>query len=113
MEQRAQPAAAASEAVPAAGPSSRLPGFVSTQNVLLGIGTASLLGMFHFYKRKQTVPFKACWALMWPTLGGGIMLAVQPDEQQMERLVPPEELAKRREANDAIRRLAAGGGRAG
>lgn len=55
---------------------------LSTQNALLAVGTACLAGMVHFYKRKHTAGFKACWALMWPTLGGGVMLAVQPDPDQ-------------------------------
>lgn len=37
---------------------------LSTKNVLLGVGGSCLLGLVHFWRQKQTVPFKACWALM-------------------------------------------------
>lgn len=109
---RHEPVFAAAPAAPAA---AALGDAFTTKNLLLGFGTACLFGMVHFYKKRQTTPFKACWALMWPTLGGGIMLAVQPDEQQLAKLVPPEELQKRRDANEAIRRMAAaaGGGKGG
>ena len=50
----------------AAAPTTPMPPseLLSTKNVLLGIGSACLAGMFHFYKRKNTPGFKACWALM-------------------------------------------------
>jgi hypothetical protein len=38
--------------------------WLSTKNCLLGVGAACLLGMVHFYRRKHTVGFKACWAVM-------------------------------------------------
>lgn len=130
---------AARAAPPRAIPAAREPDaqerpLLSMQNVLLGVGGAALAGMFHFYKRRNTAAFKACWALMcgacghrgarhkqqhrrnaaptsdasllclprhprlhtpgapapplrrWPTLGVGVMLAVQPDEQQLTQV---------------------------
>lgn len=109
------------------------------QSALLGLkealfvaGVGSVAGMFYFYRRKQTVPFKVkstscpgrrlgcfshrrtqrrghtcvdaqfgprlllplpllllvqtCYALSWPTLGGAIMLAVQPSPSEMEQV---------------------------
>ena len=37
---------------------------LNAKNALLGVGTACVVGLVHFWRRKQTVPFKACWALM-------------------------------------------------
>jgi hypothetical protein len=43
--------------------SAALPAF-NAKNALLTVGSASLLGMVHFYRSKHTRGFKACWALM-------------------------------------------------
>lgn len=73
-----------------------------------------MFGMRHFWRQKHTTGFKTCWALMWPTLGGGIMLAVQPDpDRAAQSLLDAKQLRERREANEAIRRLATGGGGGG
>jgi hypothetical protein len=64
QQQQQQRGAAAPEGRPASGEQAPQGALLSTQNVLLGLGTASLLGMFYFYRKKQTVPFKTCWAIM-------------------------------------------------
>eukprot|EP00882_Tetradesmus_deserticola_P028391 GHRQ01031625.1.p1 GENE.GHRQ01031625.1~~GHRQ01031625.1.p1 ORF type:complete len:133 (+),score=46.83 GHRQ01031625.1:42-401(+) len=77
------------------------------KEVLLTAGTGFFLGMFYFYKRKKTLPFKVCYGMMWPTLGGGIMLAVTPSREEMaqrleqSRAVTSEDLRKQRVANTA------------
>jgi hypothetical protein len=80
-------------------PAAGLTEFVNAKNTLLCVGSASLLAMFHFYKRKDTRAFKASWMVMWPTLGGGIMLAVQPDEAQMSKVRPRRRAAALRAAS--------------
>jgi len=86
------------------------------KQVLLGTGCTFFAGMMYFYRKKQTVPFKVCYGLMWPTLGSGIIFAVSPSEQQMAKklgdrnILTGDDLGKRREANaaafDAVRRAA-------
>lgn len=101
---------AAAPAAPAAAAASSP---LSLPNALLAVGVGCVLGMRHFWRQKHTAGFKTCWALMWPTLGGGIMLAVQPDEQQAATWLDAKQLQERREANAAIRRQfgpSAGGG---
>eukprot|EP00879_Flechtneria_rotunda_P010662 GHRR01011143.1.p1 GENE.GHRR01011143.1~~GHRR01011143.1.p1 ORF type:complete len:102 (+),score=24.54 GHRR01011143.1:128-433(+) len=77
------------------------------KETLLATGVGCLLGMFYFYKKKQTLPFKVCYGLSWPTLGGGVILAVTPTPEQMaQRLerssaVSSEDLRRQREANVA------------
>lgn len=36
--------------------------------------------------RPFRLPLQVCYGLMWPTLGGGIMLAVSPSEEQMTQV---------------------------
>lgn len=56
------------------------------------------------------MPFKVCYALAWPTLGGGTMLAVMPEASEVERRLDSAELERRRSANAALAaRLRAGG----
>eukprot|EP00775_Hariotina_reticulata_P011614 gene11614-11758_t len=63
--------------------------------------------MLYFYRKKQTLPFKVCYGMMWPTLGGGVMLAVTPTPEQMiqrlekSRAVSADDLRRQREANAA------------
>ncbi|WIA30371.1 hypothetical protein OEZ86_000457 [Tetradesmus obliquus] len=91
----------------AASPSSSSSSSFPAKEVLLTAGTGFFLGMFYFYKRKQTLPFKVCYGLMWPTLGGGIMLAVTPTPDEMaqrldrSRAVTTEDLRRQRVANAA------------
>jgi hypothetical protein len=63
--------------------------------------------------KKQTLPFKVCYALAWPTLGGGIMTAVMPETSEVEKRLlaeSPAELERRRAANAAaIARLRSSG----
>jgi hypothetical protein len=53
------------------------------------------------------LPSQACYALSWPLLGGGVMLAVSPSPEEMSqrlahsRAVTSEDLRKQREANAA------------
>jgi hypothetical protein len=112
------------------------------KEVLLTAGTGFFLGMFYFYKRKQTLPFKVrmntkcynltitalvypfptvelqgscqrnalvvqvCYGLMWPTLGGGIMLAVTPTPEEMAQV--GNSTSSNAPGPSSIRHLAAG-----
>lgn len=70
----------------------------------------------HTHSKRQTLPFKVCYAMAWPTLGGGTMLAVIPEESQVERRImeSPAELERRRASNAAaIALLRSGGGGGG
>ncbi|GMH33729.1 hypothetical protein BSKO_01563 [Bryopsis sp. KO-2023] len=49
------------------------------EGALLGSGMLCLSGAVFFYARKQTLPFKICHFLAWPTLGSGIILSCQPN----------------------------------
>lgn len=77
------------------------------KELLLGTGGAFVIGMLVAYRRKATVPFKVCYGMAWPTLGGGIMLAVQPEPKEFSKkleaagLLDAEDVEKRRQANTA------------
>lgn len=77
------------------------------KELLLGSGSAFLIGMLVAYRKRATVPFKVCYGMAWPTLGGGIMLAVQPEPKEFSKkleaagLLDPEDVQKRKQANTA------------
>jgi len=54
------------------------------EGALLGGGMWLAGAATFFYRRKQTLPFKAAYFLAWPVLGAATILVMQPSEQGMK-----------------------------